>query len=255
MWIQLIWIWWIGKIGRIRWIGWIEWIVWWNLDWSAAGECGPSGEPERRHLLWQQEEGSRPSAHLHGNRWVTSSLLNSMTSSMHFGGVEKYSKWSHYQTIKKIKIANFMTIAIVHIPHSYNLSWEFIFGKSISTSLSCDHLLITSIMIVWVETRKQKNNKSINIPWVQNVIYVVNNPKIPFVHSRGQVKWKESRMTVFTLTDAMWTKVQRNCFLQPSHPSALRACLIPAKIKTVFNIKCSGKFLHFHITVTARDID
>ena len=153
-----------------------------------------------------------------------------------------------------------MTIAKGHTPHSYNqvsriiCNWNFYINLTQLCAMCWSHQWLFSNHNL-SENRKAKNNKSINVSWVQNMIYVVNNPKIPFVHSRGQVKWKESRMTVFTLTDAMWTKVQRNCFLQPSHPSALRACLIPAKIKTVFNIKCSGKFLHFHITVTARDID
>ena len=54
---------------------------------------------------------------------------------------------------------------------------------------SVDHISdCFPIIIVWVETGKQKNNKSINIPWVRNVIYVVNNPEIPFVHLPRQLK-------------------------------------------------------------------
>ena len=54
---------------------------------------------------------------------------------------------------------------------------------------SVDHISdCFPIIIVWVETGKQKNNKSILIPWVQNVIYVVNNPEIPFVHLPRQLK-------------------------------------------------------------------
>lgn len=42
-----------------------SWLLW------SLGECGPSGQPEGSDLLWQQEEGSRPSSHLHGHWWVS----------------------------------------------------------------------------------------------------------------------------------------------------------------------------------------
>ena len=49
----------------------LNWLMkrWWKWNWFA-GECGSSCQPEGGHLLWQQEEGSRSSAHLNGHRWV-----------------------------------------------------------------------------------------------------------------------------------------------------------------------------------------
>ena len=47
-------------------LNWLKWRC--NKNW-CLGECWPSGQPEGGDLLWQQEEGSWPSADLDGHWW------------------------------------------------------------------------------------------------------------------------------------------------------------------------------------------
>ena len=97
-------------------------------------------------------------------------------------------------TIKTIKIANFMTIAIVHTtPHTQttwveNSSLENLYYHHLAVAICWSHQWLFSNYNRLSKNRKaKKNNKSIKIPWVRNVIYVVNNPEIPFVHLPRQL--------------------------------------------------------------------